>query len=220
MGKRIRLQVIVCSQLESGQARMELEPGLRPPSPKLIQRAVELLEQKNQDHPFTNRNEELAALLRQAQVGNLEEWALCQSLDHPTRREMGWPGIYLQRKAAAAVGSQTMTREGVMLAGTYGLPIYQEDLMRVLHEILGMEWAQAYRFVLAMSTGLERRITPAVEEFFKRGAKAGVAEMRAKGILCLMKYGAPRATCKSNAIAQGHLTVWYLARIGPCGLRG
>jgi DNA polymerase-3 subunit alpha len=103
-----------------------------------------------------------------------------------------------------------------LLAETYGIMVYQEQVMQVLHLLGGIPLRQAYTVIKAISKKSEKVINGAREEFVKGCAARGVAESRATELFDLIVkfagYGFNKSHSTGYAIVAyqtAYLKTWF-----------
>jgi DNA polymerase-3 subunit alpha len=103
-----------------------------------------------------------------------------------------------------------------LLAETYGIMVYQEQVMQVLHLLGGIPLRAAYTVIKAISKKSEKVINGAREEFVKGCASRGVAEARAGELFDLIVkfagYGFNKSHSTGYAIVAyqtAYLKTWF-----------
>ncbi|GAB4142840.1 MAG: DNA polymerase III subunit alpha [Planctomycetaceae bacterium] len=116
-----------------------------------------------------------------------------------------------------------------VLAETYGVMVYQEQVMRILNRVGNIELSSAYRCIKAISKKKEKIIASFHEEYIE-GAKAnGIEESLAEELFELIKKFAGYGFNKSHSTAYGavayqtaylkaHYPVEFMAALLSCGM--
>ncbi len=90
-----------------------------------------------------------------------------------------------------------------VLAETYGVMVYQEQVMRILNRLGGIELASAYKCIKAISKKKLAEIAKYREDFIAGAEKNGMAKERAEELFGLIEKFAGYGFNKSHSTAYG-----------------
>ncbi|MFG0294365.1 MAG: DNA polymerase III subunit alpha [Maioricimonas sp. JB045] len=116
-----------------------------------------------------------------------------------------------------------------VLAETYGVMVYQEQVMRILNRLGGIELASSYRCIKAISKKKHSIIAGFHEQFLKGAAENGMAKEQAQDIWNLIEKFAGYGFNKSHSTAYGaiayqtaylkaHYPHEFMAALLSCGM--
>jgi DNA-directed DNA polymerase III PolC len=149
-------------------------------------------------------------LLMQIQPDGVEEVIQSLALVRPGTALEGMKGLFLRRRRGLeAIGELDPRLE--MLRPTQGLMLYDDDGLRVLQALTGMDVIEAYRFfkrVKALKDGEESG--PLASEFLRLCALRGVPEAVAGPQWVQLAKYRRYSFCKSHAVSYG-LLAWLSA---------
>jgi len=105
-----------------------------------------------------------------------------------------------------------------ILAETYGVMVYQEQVMRILNRVGGIELSSAYRCIKAISKKKEKIIAGFREDYIRGALKNGLDEKTAVELFGLIEKFAGYGFNKSHSTAYGALAYQtaYLKAHFPC----
>lgn len=153
----------------------------------------------------------LQSVSKQFKVENFEDVAALTALARPGPLSSGGTTNWLKRRTGVEKAKYVhpMTKE--FTKGTYGVVVYQEQVMKIAREIGNMSWndVSALRIIMAKTLGIEYFNT--FWDKFKEGALAnGIEEEQAKAIwddICTMGSWAFN---RAHSIAYGHISYYCL----------
>src|SRR4029079_7524260 len=116
-----------------------------------------------------------------------------------------------------------------VLAETYGVMVYQEQVMRILNRLGGIELASAYKCIKAISKKKLAEIAKYREDFIAGAEKNGMAKERAAELFGLIEKFAGYGFNKSHSTAYGaiayqtaylkaHYPAEFMAALLSCGM--
>jgi DNA polymerase III subunit alpha len=116
-----------------------------------------------------------------------------------------------------------------VLAETYGVMVYQEQVMRIMNRLGGIELASAYKCIKAISKKKHDIIAAFREQFLEGAEKQGMAQDRAQEIWGLIEKFAGYGFNKSHSTAYGaiayqtaylkaHYREEFMAALLSCGM--
>jgi hypothetical protein len=105
--------------------------------------------------------------------------------------------------------------------GVRNVPVYQEDLMRVLHEALGIGLRDAYELVRTLGNPLSPTVVRAREAFFSVQPPEPLSPREWNRLWDRFVEECPYAVCKANYVATAHhcLQAAYLKAHHPAEFR-
>lgn len=209
-GKGIRLELLEIQALKGHGHWEKVQPFLKPPTPEQVQVILSKLETSQAKRCPGLEGSWVCDFIRQARPVTFEDLVVCQQLNHPSRIEAGWPEVFAEVLDNSREIKPPKNREQSLLAGTRGLPMFQEDLMEVLSQIGGIEKADAYLLLRSICGNRKAQMEQGKREFMRTAMRKGVAQSRAENLFALIHVGAPLATCKANAISMGYLAAGAL----------
>jgi DNA polymerase III alpha subunit len=144
--------------------------------------------------------------------------------------ESGMMQAYIARHHGREKADYLLPELEHLLGGTYGVMVYQEDVIRVAHEIAGMSLGEADSLRRAMS-GKSRshgEMEKSVEEFVRRAVALGHPEGKVRELARQMASFAGYSFCKSHSAAfatlsfqvaylKAHYPAEFLAAVLTCG---
>ena len=171
----------------------------------------------------------MASLLKQLSPSRLEDLIAALSLYRPGPLDSGMTGQYLERKHCHAKIEYPHERIKEILKDTYGVILYQEQVMQVVSAIAGLNPGEADLFRRAISS----RSPVIMEEqrvlFLKKSSQQGLNREEAEHIFNLVAkfayYGFNKAHSTSYALLsyltcylKVHYPAHYLAALLTCGM--
>lgn len=116
-----------------------------------------------------------------------------------------------------------------ILAETYGVMVYQEQVMRILNRLGGIELSKAYACIKAISKKKAETIEKNRQEFVKGAQERGMSEQESQNLFGLIEkfagYGfnkshstAYAAIAYQTAYLKAHYPVEFMAALLTCGM--
>jgi DNA polymerase-3 subunit alpha len=178
------------------------------------QRVLALFRRADTGGVFQFESGGMRRLLTEMQPDRLEDLIAANALFRPG------PMSLIPEYNARKHGRQPVPRlhEAVdpLLAETYGIMVYQEQVMQVLHLLGGIALRQAYTVIKAIGKKNEKVISATREEFVKGAAARGVGEARASELFDLIVrfagYGFNKSHSTGYAIVAyqtAYLKTWF-----------
>lgn len=182
-------------------------------------RVKELVRTGNTIGCFYIESPAMRQLLQKLRVDNFEDLTAASSVIRPGVAESGMMQQYIRRKTGEEAVSYLHPKMEALLNETCGVMIYQEDVIRVAHEIAGMSLGEADLLRRAMS-GKERSPLAMDEmerQFLSKAISNQVEADTAKEIWRQISSFAAYAFCKAHSasFAQLSLQVAYLRGYYP-----
>ena len=148
-------------------------------------------------------------LLRALKIRNKNDVAIALSLIRPGPAAGGMKAEYIKRHVNKKPFTYLHPRMKEVLSDTYGVMLYQEDVMRIAVEVAGYSVADADRFRSEVSKKVsQKRLQDQYEDFvYSRADKAGIDRQTADRIWDEILRFAAYSYCKA------HATVYALSLI-------
>lgn len=150
----------------------------------------------------------MRGLLQKLKVSSFEDLTAASSVIRPGVAESGMLQQYIRRKTGEEPVEYLHPKMEPILKETCGVMIYQEDVIRVSHEIAGMSLAEADSLRRAMS-GKQRSPLAVAElerEFLSKADSNGVDSQIAKEIWDKISTFAAYAFCKAHSASYAQLS--------------
>jgi len=146
----------------------------------------------------------MRALLRRSRPRRLEDVVSLLSLDRPGTIE--WADEYLDRRhrGVAPVPHRSLTSA---LAPTFGLPIYQEQIMQCAADVAGLELTEADLFRRALGKKRLADVAPWRRRFVAGAVTRGFAPREAETIFDFLGAYGGYAVCRAHFVASGLLSL-------------
>ena len=136
---------------------------------------------------------------------NFEEFSTIPALYRPGPIENGDMQQYIDRKNGTQPIMYGHPAFKEALRSTYGVCIYQEQVMQIAHDVAGFTFAEADVFRSIMGKRNEVLIEEQREEFVEGAVQKGIAKAEAETILALLEPTAHYAFNKSHTVAYSML---------------
>jgi DNA polymerase-3 subunit alpha len=137
-------------------------------------------------------------LVQQIQPDRFEDLVAANALFRPGAVE--FIGTYCHAKASGESAMQIHSAIDRYLDETYGLILYQEQLMQFFHELASLSMTQAFAMMRAIQVLSEDRLAD-IESDFRDGALAnGIGRQQARQIFWQLRHGGRFAFNKAHAV--------------------
>ena len=158
-------------------------------------------------------------LLRKLGTQTFEELTAASSVIRPGVAESGMMQEFIKRHRDPSAATYLHPKLKKILAETYGVMVYQEDVIRVAHELAGMTLAEADLLRRAMSGKLRssEAMAGVREKFLRACARNGLSQSAAAELWRQIRSFAGYAFCKAHSAAFAVLSfqVAYLKAHHP-----
>jgi len=183
-----------------------------------------LLAAGDTDGIFQLESSGMRELLVQLRPGNFEEIIALVALYRPGPLQSGMVSDYIKRKHGKAKIRYPHPALQETLQDTYGVIVYQEQVMKIVTEIAGFSMGEADVLRRAMSKKDRKEMDRLSESFLKGAAAKGVSREKANEIVFLIEQFAEYGFNKSHSAAyalvayqtaylKAHCPVAYLAAL-------
>ena len=151
-------------------------------------------------------------LLRALKIRNKNDVAIALSLIRPGPAAGGMKAEFIERHVHKKPFTYMHPRLKEVLAETYGVMLYQEDVMKIAVEVAGYSVAEADRFRSEVSKKVSAaKLQQQYEEFvYSRADKAGIDRQTAEAIWDEILRFAAYSYCKAHATVYANIA-WQTA---------
>lgn len=162
-----------------------------------------LLQKGDAKGVFQLESDGMRRLLMAMKPDNVRDLIAVLALYRPGPLESGMVDSYVNRKH----GKETVTYEHPVLeevlTETYGVIVFQEQIMRILNRLGGIELSKSYAVIKAISKKIPEKIEAGRADWMKGCAANGVSEETAKDIFEKIVFFAGYGFNKSHTAAYG-----------------
>jgi DNA polymerase-3 subunit alpha len=144
-------------------------------------------------------------ILRKAKPQRLDDLIALNALYRPGPLKSGMVDDFIARKAGKSEVKYELPQLEPILADTYGVIAYQEQVMRIASELAGFTLGQSDVLRKAMGKKDPKVMARQREAFLEGARKNGVNEKKATKIFDLMEYFAGYGFNKSHSTAYAYL---------------
>ncbi|MDP7033176.1 MAG: hypothetical protein QF752_01655, partial [Planctomycetota bacterium] len=151
----------------------------------------------------------MRSLLRKLQIRNYLDVVAASSVIRPGVAKSGMLQTYIERTRDPAKTVFLHPKMASLLAETHGVMIYQEDVLKVAHEVGGMSLSQADTLRRAMSgKGRDRKRLASMGDFFLRACNRNhIASSIGQEIWRQIESFAGYAFCKAHSASFARLSL-------------
>jgi DNA polymerase-3 subunit alpha len=177
-----------------------------------------LLQRGDAKGVFQLESDGIRELLKRMKPDNIRDLIAIMALYRPGPLGGGMVDAYVNRKHGR---EQPVYPHPVMeeiLAETYGVMVYQEQIMRILNRLGGIELSSAYACIKAISKKKQEIIDQRRAEFLKGSSERGLREDTAREIFDLITFFGGYGFNKSHTAAYaqvGYQTAYLKAHYTP-----
>jgi DNA polymerase-3 subunit alpha len=165
-----------------------------------------LLQRGDAKGVFQFESDGIRELLKRLKPDNIRDIIACTALYRPGPLQGGMVDAYVNRKHGR---ERPEYAHGVMkeiLEETYGIMCYQEQVMRILNMLGGIELSSAYACIKAISKKKQEIIDQRRAEFLQGAQERGVSEETAKEIFDLITFFGGYGFNKSHSAAYAYVS--------------
>src|SRR5262249_42178506 len=142
----------------------------------------ELLQRGDAKGVFQLESEGIRELLKRLRPDNIRDIIALMALYRPGPLQGGMVDAYINRKHGREKAEYSHPVMEEVLGTTYGVMVYQEQIMRILNKLGGIELSSAYACIKAISKKKQDIIDQRHAEFLKGARERGVSEDVARDI--------------------------------------
>src|SRR5207244_4422647 len=177
-----------------------------------------LLQRGDAKGVFQFESDGIRELLKRMRPDNIRDLIACNALYRPGPLGGGMVDTYVNRKHGRERPSYPHQVMEEVLGETYGVMVFQDQIMRILNRLGGIELSSAYACIKAISKKKHEVIDQRRAEFLKGARERGVDEARAREIFDLITYFGGYGFNKSHSAAYallGYQTAYLKAHYTP-----
>jgi DNA polymerase III alpha subunit len=165
---------------------------------------------------FQSESPGMRQLLRGLKVKSKKDLAIALSLIRPGPASGGMKNEFIERHVHGKPFTYLHPKIGKLLGDTYGVMLYQEDVMRIAVEVAGYTVAEADRFRSEVSKKVSAARVQAqyVDFVHRRAEQAGIERKTAEAIWDEVLRFAAYSYCKAHATVYANIaweTAWLKA---------
>jgi DNA polymerase-3 subunit alpha len=164
-----------------------------------------LLQQGDTQGVFQFEKSGIRDLIQRMKPDNIRDLIAVNALYRPGPLAGGMVDAYINRKQGKERPHYHHPVLEEILAETYGVMCYQEQVMRILNRLGGIELSAAYACIKAISKKKQEVIDQHRAEFLAGAVQRGVSEQTAAEIFDLITHFGGYGFNKSHSTAYGHL---------------
>jgi DNA polymerase-3 subunit alpha len=165
----------------------------------------ELLQRGDARGVFQLESDGIRELLKRMKPDNIRDLIATNALYRPGPLSGGMVDAYVNRKHGREKPTYAHPIMEEILRETYGILVYQEQCMRILNQLGGIELASAYACIKAISKKKEDIINARRVDFMTGAQQRGVSEATAKEIFDLICHFGGYGFNKSHSAAYAKL---------------
>jgi DNA polymerase III subunit alpha len=169
-----------------------------------------LFRQGQTDGVFQFESEGMKKALQDMQPNRIEDLIAANAMYRPGPMEL--IPLYCRRKKKLEAVELIHPLVDDILAETYGIMVYQEQVMQVLNRLGGLPMSRALTLIKAISKKLEKKIAAEEPAFIEGAMKNGVRRAEAERIFALILkfagYGFNKAHSTGYAL-MAYQTAWF-----------
>jgi DNA polymerase-3 subunit alpha len=184
----------------------------------------QLLQRGDAKGVFQLESEGIRELLKRMRPDNIRDLIAVLALYRPGPLGGGMVDSYVNRKHGKEKWEDPHPILTEVLTETYGVMVYQEQIMRILNRLGGIELSKSYACIKAISKKVQEKIDATRADFIKGCGERGVAEETAQDIFEKIVFFAGYGFNKSHTAAyaqigyqtaylKAHYTAEYMAAL-------
>jgi DNA polymerase-3 subunit alpha len=166
-----------------------------------------LLQRGDAKGVFQFESDGIRELLKRLKPDNIRDLIACNALYRPGPLGGGMVEAYINRKHGREKPAYAHPVMQEILSETYAVLCYQEQVMRILNRLGGIELSSAYACIKAISKKKHDIIDARRADFLKGAVERGLAEETAREIFDLITYFGGYGFTKSHSAA--YATIGY-----------
>jgi DNA polymerase-3 subunit alpha len=155
---------------------------------------------------FQFESDGIRELLKRLRPDNIRDIIACTALYRPGPLQGGMVDAYVNRKHGREKPVYQHPVMEEILAETYGIMVFQEDIMRILNRLGGIELSSAYACIKAISKKKHDIIDQRRADFLKGARERGVSEEISKEIFDLITFFGSYGFNKSHSAAYAYVS--------------
>lgn len=164
-----------------------------------------LLQRGDAKGVFQLESEGIRELLKQMKPDNIRDLIAVLALYRPGPLGGGMVDSYVNRKHGREQWDYPHPVLKEILDETYGVMVYQEQIMRILNRLGGIELSKAYACIKAISKKIQEKIDATRQDFLSGALERGVSREVAEDIFAKIVYFAGYGFNKSHTAAYAQI---------------
>jgi DNA polymerase-3 subunit alpha len=164
-----------------------------------------LLQRGDAKGVFQFESDGIRELLKRMRPDNIRDLIACNALYRPGPLGGGMVDAYVNRKHGREKPSYPHPVMEEILGETYGVMVFQEQVMRILNRLGGIELSSAYACIKAISKKKQETIDKRRAEFLQGAQERGVSEAAAREVFDLITFFGGYGFNKSHSAAYALL---------------
>lgn len=178
--------------------------------PNKDEKTAKMLRQGKTDGVFQSESAGFTATLQKMKVSEANDLIATNALYRPGSLDSGTTDEYILRKNGIHPVTYPVPELETALKDTYGLVIYQEQIMAGCRALCGYSLGQADNIRRIIGRKIVDEMTPAIEEMKKAAKAIGTPEEAIDGFVKVVEASANYSFNHSHAAAYG-ITAWRSA---------
>jgi DNA polymerase-3 subunit alpha len=166
----------------------------------------QLLQRGDAKGVFQFESDGIRELLKRMRPDNIRDIVACTALYRPGPLGGGMVDDYINRKHGREQPTYEHPVMEEVLAETYAVMVYQEQVMQILNKLGGIELSSAYACIKAISKKNDKIINARRVDFINGAAGRGVAADTAEKIFNLIVFFAGYGFTKSHSAAYAYVS--------------
>jgi len=181
-------------------------------------KTYQLLQRGDAKGVFQLESEGIRELLKRMKPDNIRDLIAIMALYRPGPLGGGMVDAYVNRKHGREKWEDPHPVIKEILAETYGVMVYQEQIMRILNRLGGIELSSAYACIKAISKKKQEIIDERKAEFIRGAQERGLSQAQAEQIFELIVFFGGYGFNKSHTAAYalvGYQTAYLKCHYTP-----
>ncbi|MHB1421596.1 MAG: DNA polymerase III subunit alpha [Gemmataceae bacterium] len=166
----------------------------------------QLLQRGDAKGVFQFESDGIRELLKRLRPDNIRDIIACTALYRPGPLGGGMVDAYINCKHGREKPSYQHPIMEEILAETYGIMVFQEQVMRILNRLGGIELSSAYACIKAISKKKEEIINARRMDFLKGAQERGISKDVAEDIFAKIVYFGGYGFNRSHSCAYAYVT--------------
>ncbi|NOT59555.1 MAG: DNA polymerase III subunit alpha [Acidobacteria bacterium] len=200
---------------------IEREHGVRPDLANIPlddEKALKLFSDGNLQAVFQFESSGMVEICRKMRPSSLEDLSALNALYRPGPLDGGMVDDYIDRRHGRKKVTYLTKEMESILSNTYGVLVYQEQIMQLAQKLAGYSLGEADMMRRAMGKKKKEEMAKHTEKFVNGCVERGIAQAKAETIFNLMSQFADYGFNRSHSFAYAWLayqTAWLKAHYAP-----
>ncbi|PAV39967.1 hypothetical protein CJ260_00580 [Megasphaera sp. ASD88] len=178
--------------------------------PDIDQKTARMIQQGKTEGVFQSESQGFTHLLQQLKADRAEDFIACNALYRPGSLDSGTTDEYIMRKAGKHKVTYPSPELESVLKDTYGLIVYQEQVMAGAQVLCGYSLGKADNLRRIIGRKIVEEMEPAVEEMVAAAKKLGTPKEAVDEFVKVVEASARYSFNRGHAAAYG-ITAWRSA---------